>query len=395
MLGYRNGKIVCACKDFTFPGKRLFEFKDIKNALSDDDGGFDSAPSDGESVFLGDVLATIETSDLLRSVPGVLERFWDMFVVDAFIKNPDRNNGNWGVLMDASFSYELAPVYDLGSSLFSKRGDSLARRRMLDESDSIGCVRDERVMLSPAFGRWEERPFTPPTWRKCQSRSRCGDQGFMGSVDMDRIDALIDSVPAEAYDGPRVEAVRASHASASSKDRRRLRLCSRASWSARASRRSLRARGGCVPGFARGLRRRIPTLARRAASASAAALSNRKDRHYLLTCSPMQPCSTALRAWSRSQRPSVNEASSRVGRRPPPWGRSTLARSTCRSVSGSRPGEPARAPVAGKPTSAGRRRRLIDKVVGNPLGRYRATLKAHVRQRLASVPPCAWAILVR
>ena len=43
----------------------------------------------------------------------MLERFWDMFVVDAFIKNPGRSNGNWGVLMDASFSYELAPVYDL------------------------------------------------------------------------------------------------------------------------------------------------------------------------------------------------------------------------------------------------------------------------------------------
>lgn len=35
---------------------------------------------------------------------------------------------------------------------------------------------------------------------------------FMGSVDMDRIDALIDSVPAEAYGRPIMsEAVRASH----------------------------------------------------------------------------------------------------------------------------------------------------------------------------------------
>ena len=36
ILGYRNGKIVCACKDFTFPNGRLFEFKEIKNSLSDD-----------------------------------------------------------------------------------------------------------------------------------------------------------------------------------------------------------------------------------------------------------------------------------------------------------------------------------------------------------------------
>lgn len=64
-LGYRSGKIVCACKDFTFPDARLFEFNEIKNSLSDEDEGFSSAPSDGESVYLSDVLAAIEASELL------------------------------------------------------------------------------------------------------------------------------------------------------------------------------------------------------------------------------------------------------------------------------------------------------------------------------------------
>ena len=116
MLGYRAGKVVCACRDFTYPDKRLFEFREIKNALSDDSGGFSLAPSDGEVILLGDVLAAIETSPLLRRVPGVRERFWDMFVVDAFLKNPDRNNGDWGLLMSRDARglpcYELAPVYD-------------------------------------------------------------------------------------------------------------------------------------------------------------------------------------------------------------------------------------------------------------------------------------------
>lgn len=134
-LGYRGGKIVCACKDFTFPNKRLFEFNEIKNSLSDEDEGFSSAPSDGESIYLNDVLAAIETSDLLNDIPGVKERFWDMFVVDAFLKNPDRNNGNWGVLMAAPMDYELAPVYDLGSSLFSKRSASVAEARLDDAED--------------------------------------------------------------------------------------------------------------------------------------------------------------------------------------------------------------------------------------------------------------------
>lgn len=215
MLGYRTGKIVCACKDFTFPDKRLFEFKDIKNALSDDDGGFDSAPSDGESVFLGDVLATIDASGLLRSVPGVLERFWDMFVVDAFIKNPDRNNGNWGVLMDSSLAYELAPVYDLGSALFSKRGDSLAQRRMHDESDieqdafgtNVSCYR-----LPTGEGKGAAiHPFVYMAETDNPDLDAAIDR-FMEVVDMDEIDAIIDDIPGEAYGRPIMpEAMRESH----------------------------------------------------------------------------------------------------------------------------------------------------------------------------------------
>lgn len=215
MLGYRTGKVVCACKDFTHPDKRLFEFREIKNALSDDDAGFSSAPSDGESVYLGDVLAAIETSELLRSVPGVRERFWDMFVVDAFIKNPDRNNGNWGLLMGADRTYELAPVYDLGSSLFSKRSPSLAESRLSDESEveqdafgtNVSCYR-----LPTDDGRGQAiHPFE----YLASTRNPDLDAAvvrFVETVDMKVVDAIVDSVPAEAFGRPLMpEGARVSH----------------------------------------------------------------------------------------------------------------------------------------------------------------------------------------
>ena len=214
-LGYRNGKIVCACKDFTFPDKRLFEFKDIKNSLSDDDTGFASAPSDGESIYLGDVLAAIETSDLLRRVPGVRERFWDMFVVDAFIKNPDRNNGNWGLLMGPGMAYELAPVYDLGSALFSKRSASLAERRLTNEDaleqdafgTNVSCYRlvAEDGTSSAIHPFDYMRQSTNPDLRAAIAR-------FLDAVDMQAIEAVIDDVPTEAYGHIIMsDAVRASH----------------------------------------------------------------------------------------------------------------------------------------------------------------------------------------
>lgn len=202
MLGYRGGKIVCACRDFTFPNARLFEFKDVKNALSDDDAGFGSAPSDGESILLGDVLATIETSELLRGIPGVLERFWDMFVVDAFIKNPDRNNGNWGVLMTAPLVYELAPVYDQGSSLFSKRSASVAARRLGDAGaegeDAFGTNVSCYRLPDGMGGSAAIHPFEYMARTENPDLSAAIER-FASAVDMDAIDELVDSVPEETY----------------------------------------------------------------------------------------------------------------------------------------------------------------------------------------------------
>lgn len=219
MLGYRNGKIVCACKDFTFPDKRLFEFREIKNALSDDGAGFSSAPSDGEVVLLNDVLTTIETSPLLASIGGVRERFWDMFVVDAFLENPDRNNGNWGVLMHRSAegvaSYDLAPVYDLGSSLFSKRSASLAEARL----------KDERAIQEDAFGtnvscyrlideNGESHAIHPFDYMGSTTNPDldAAIERFLKAVDMLAIEEIIESVPEESYGTVLMtEGMRASH----------------------------------------------------------------------------------------------------------------------------------------------------------------------------------------
>lgn len=201
-LGYRGGKIVCACKDFTYPNMRLFEFKEIKNALSDEDEGFSVAPSDGESVYLNDVLIAIETSDLLRTISGVKERFWDMFVADAFLKNPDRNNGNWGVLMTTPLQYELAPVYNLGSSLFSKRSASLTEKRLevMDsvEQDAFGTNVSCYKLALPEGGSEAIHPFAymKSTYNPDLAAAI---KRFAEAVDFNEVDRIIDEIPNEAF----------------------------------------------------------------------------------------------------------------------------------------------------------------------------------------------------
>lgn len=149
-LGIREGKVVCACRDFVQGSERLVEFRDLKNSLSDDEPGFSEAPSSGRGVVLADVRAAIHRIPVLAAIPSVSERFWDMFVTDAFIRNIDRNNTNWGILMNGTPA-RLAPVYDNGGSFFNKRTERTLESRLtdpeklrMDAMDVRSCYTDDR-----------------------------------------------------------------------------------------------------------------------------------------------------------------------------------------------------------------------------------------------------------
>lgn len=121
VLGLMRGKVVVACRDFEEPNKRLNDYHDIKNMASFLEPPLpDGSDSTGSSMYLNDILASFRLNSYLIDVPGVEERFWDMFVADTLTGNTDRNNTNWGLLMSEDTS-ELAPVYDNGNSFFNKR----------------------------------------------------------------------------------------------------------------------------------------------------------------------------------------------------------------------------------------------------------------------------------
>lgn len=124
-MGIADGKLVVACKDFVQPGKEFFDFRSIKNDyLSENSKYFESHSSEsGGNTDLNSALMVVKNN--LKNVEGASERFWDMFVIDAFINNNDRNNGNWGYLYDqVSGKIELAPIFDNGGSFYNKKTDS-------------------------------------------------------------------------------------------------------------------------------------------------------------------------------------------------------------------------------------------------------------------------------
>ena len=136
---YRNGRIrtVCACRDFTSPGRRLYDFCSIKNTVIDSETG-------GTGTELADVLETIALQTFVRP-DLVLARFWEMFVVDALLGNFDRHNGNWGFLVDeVTGKSELAPVFDCGSCLLPQ-ADERVMEAVLSNDDEL----DARIFTFP------------------------------------------------------------------------------------------------------------------------------------------------------------------------------------------------------------------------------------------------------
>lgn len=131
MLGtYRireKTKLVCACRDFTVDGKRLFDFCSIKNTVLESD-------SNGSGTELADIMDAIDRQRYMD--PSVLRaHFWDMFIVDAFLGNFDRHNGNWGFLYnEETGETEIAPVFDCGSCLLPQADEKVMRNVLSEEA---------------------------------------------------------------------------------------------------------------------------------------------------------------------------------------------------------------------------------------------------------------------
>lgn len=137
-LGYRNNKIVVACRDFLNNGDILQEFGDLKVTMEPTFVDSLGNETNGTGTDLQEVLLTIRNHPLLKDLSVELEsRFWEMFIVDAYIGNADRNNGNWGIIKSLDGNKKIAPVYDNGNSFNNKWSDEKIRQILLSEKSMV------------------------------------------------------------------------------------------------------------------------------------------------------------------------------------------------------------------------------------------------------------------
>lgn len=123
-LGIANGKLVVACKDFLNTSEVIFDYNSIKNEYDEKVEhailNLSSSSIDSNN-DIEEILLIMENNPYFKSIKELKMRFWDMFVIDAFLGNNDRNEGNWGLILDRKTNkIRIAPVFDNGAAFFNK-----------------------------------------------------------------------------------------------------------------------------------------------------------------------------------------------------------------------------------------------------------------------------------
>lgn len=179
-------KLVCACRDFTEIGLKLFDFCSIKNTILDSD-------SDGSGTELEDVLDTIERQRYVAP-DRLAEHFWNMFVIDALLGNFDRHNGNWGFLFDDKKNEaEIAPIYDCGSCLLPQADEKIMNDILTDEN-----ALNARIYQFPTSAlRQNRKKINYYDFLRTTENTDCRKavKRVVPRVNLAEIDAFIDDVP--------------------------------------------------------------------------------------------------------------------------------------------------------------------------------------------------------
>ncbi|MBO5303224.1 MAG: CtkA family protein [Lachnospiraceae bacterium] len=195
ILGIRNEKIVVACEDFLEDGDRLYEFDKIKVTFEPHFLDSNGNETNGVGVDLYEIIMTIQEHPFLQDIPGVIERFWDMFIIDALIGNADRNNSNWGIVLRKDGSKELAPVYDNGNCLNNKWDDEKMQIVMNDAAKMEAEAYKARRCIFELQGR----RVNPYHIMESMEYQECSDaiRRLTPRIDsgMSRIRAMIEEIP--------------------------------------------------------------------------------------------------------------------------------------------------------------------------------------------------------
>ena len=202
-LGYANGKIVVACKDFLDSNEVIIDYNMIKNEYDENIEKATEQLSLSSDINLNndleEILLIMEQNSYFKSIPELKMRFWDMFVIDAFISNNDRNEGNWGLILNKDTNdLRLSPVFDNGASFYNKSSDDKLLSIYADDFRFKQSVYDSVISVY----KFDGKVINPLKYIETMDNDDCNKAilRIVPKINIDTIISIFDEVP-EEYNG--------------------------------------------------------------------------------------------------------------------------------------------------------------------------------------------------
>lgn len=184
-LGTCDGKNVVVMKNFLDDGDTLVAFNGV---------GESSLERDKElyQYSYDDITAMLRENVKSTNVEETVDRFWDMFIVDALIGNFDRHGGNWGFIRHDN-KYRIAPVYDNGSCLYPRLNTDEKLEEVLSSEEEI----EQRIFKFPTSHiKVNNRKSSYYEVISSLQFDACNEalKRVMPRIDFDRIDLVINDI---------------------------------------------------------------------------------------------------------------------------------------------------------------------------------------------------------
>ena len=202
-LGIANGKIVVACKDFLSSNETIIDYNMIKNEYDENVENAIESLSSSSNVDsnhdLEEVLLIMENNPYFKSIPELKVRFWDMFVIDAFISNNDRNEGNWGLVLNKETNkLRLSPVFDNGAAFYNKSSDE----RLISIYNDDFKFKQSIYESSVSVYRLNGKRLNPLKYIENMNNDECNKAilRIVPKINMDKITDIFENIP-EEYKG--------------------------------------------------------------------------------------------------------------------------------------------------------------------------------------------------
>lgn len=202
-LGFSSGKIVVACRDFLDSNEIIIDYNMIKNEYDENVEKAIENLSSNSSIDsnhnLEEVLLIIEQNPYFKSIPELKMRFWDMFIIDSFINNNDRNEGNWGLVLNKDTNkLRLSPVFDNGAAFYNKSENEKLTTIYNDEIKFKQSVYDSSISVYRLNGK----KINPLKYIESMNNEECNKAvlRIVPKINMDKISNIFNEIPKE-YNG--------------------------------------------------------------------------------------------------------------------------------------------------------------------------------------------------